>query len=129
MRRVLVAIFTDDPANWIGQRMTLFCDPEVMWGGVKVGGIRISHLTGMKAPREFLQTTGRGKRKPMTIHPIAYLTPEEQQYVEEATNYLTTAETIEILEGHGRMLKDKPKPVQDALRPVYAKRLKELEDK
>lgn len=50
MRRILVATYTEDPTKWIGQRMTLYCDPAVLWGGVKVGGIRISHLSGLANP-------------------------------------------------------------------------------
>ena len=128
MRRVMIATFTDDPAKWIGQRMTLFCDPDVTWGGVKVGGIRISHLTGLETPRTFLITTGRGKRKEVTINPLASLTEEEAKYIEVVTGELASVSTIEALQGHGEILKTKSKPVQDALRPVYAKRLKELKE-
>lgn len=128
MRRVLIATFSDDPAKWIGQQMTLFCDPDVMWGGVKVGGIRISHLTGLDTPRSFLLTTGRGKKKEVTIHPIASLTTEESEYVKVVSGELVSVATLEELSGHGEMLKTKSKAVQDALRPVYRKRLKKLQD-
>lgn len=126
MRRVLVAVYTDDPSKWIGQRITLYCDPTVMWGGVKVGGIRISHMTGLDAPRPFLLTTTRGKKADVTIYPIASLTPEDQKFIDAARTELETATTLAILRGCGDGLKNKSKPVQDALRPVFAKRQKEL---
>jgi hypothetical protein len=50
MRRVLIAAWGDDGRAWVGRSMTLYCDPEVMYGGVKVGGIRISHLSHIDAP-------------------------------------------------------------------------------
>jgi hypothetical protein len=126
MRRVMVAIWSEESKEWIGQRMTLYCDPTVMWGGVKVGGIRISHMTGLEAPRPFLLTTGRGKKQDVTIHPIASLTPEDQQFIGAVTDDLAAAATLDELQGHGKVLASKSKPVQDALRPVYAKRLAEL---
>jgi len=127
MRRILVAAWTDDAKKWIGQRMTLFCDPDVKWGGVKVGGIRISHLSGIDAQRPYSVTVSRGVRKEVTIKPIATLTPDEQKFVTVATGELAAVERLDQLKEHGRLLANKSKPVQDALRPVYAKRLKELQ--
>ena len=45
MRKVLIFAWGDDGREWVGKTMTLYCDPEVKFGGVKVGGIRISHLS------------------------------------------------------------------------------------
>ncbi len=70
MRRILIASFSDDPKHWVGQQMTLYCDPDVMWAGVKVGGIRISHLSGLDDQRTFLSTQSRGNRIKVTIRPI-----------------------------------------------------------
>jgi len=128
MRRVLVATYSDDPAQWIGQQMTLYCDPEVKFGGVKVGGIRVSHLSGLTEPRSFMLTQTRGKRTEVLIKPIAARTAEDQEYIAAATEELRTAETIEQLRGYGEALKAKSKPIQDALRPVYIARQKELQE-
>jgi len=70
MRRVLISTYSDDPKGWVGQRMTLYCDPDVKWAGVKVGGIRISHLSGLDKPKTLLLTHARGKRAEVTIKPI-----------------------------------------------------------
>src|SRR5574337_263090 len=45
MRRVLVKAWGADGHKYIGKSMTLFCDPDVTFGGAKVGGIRISHVS------------------------------------------------------------------------------------
>ena len=128
--RVLIAAFSDDPKQWIGQRMTLFCDPDVLWAGVKVGGIRISHLSGLEHPRTFMLTQSRGKRSEVTVRPIGAdkpaLTPEEQEYVTAATAELQGAASIDELRIYGQVIKGKSKPIQDALRPVYAARKQEL---
>jgi hypothetical protein len=125
-RRVLIATFGDEPAAWIGQRMTLYCDPSVLWGGVKVGGIRISHLSGLACPRTFMLTHSRGKRSEVTIHPLATLTDEDRKFIVEATPEIAQADSLETLKGYGEILKGKSKSVQDALRPVYKKRMEEL---
>jgi hypothetical protein len=62
MRRVLIAAWGDKGADWVGKSMTLYCDPSVVFGGVRVGGIRISHLSHIPNDTTFLLTTARGKR-------------------------------------------------------------------
>lgn len=67
MRRVLIAAWGDDGREWAGRSMTLYCDPEVMFGGVKVGGIRISHLSHIQNDLTLMLTTTRSKRKPHVV--------------------------------------------------------------
>src|SRR5450631_2396471 len=45
MRRVLVACWGPDASVYVGRRVTLFCDANVMFGKDRVGGSRISHLS------------------------------------------------------------------------------------
>jgi hypothetical protein len=74
MRRVLIAAWGEDGRLWVGKSMRLFCDPEVMFGGVKVGGIRISHLSHISNTMTIALTTTRSKRAPYRVEPL-----EEQQ--------------------------------------------------
>jgi hypothetical protein len=62
MRRVLIAAWGDKGKDWIGQKATLFGDGDVRWGGVAVGGIRISHVSGITAPLKLKLTASKGKR-------------------------------------------------------------------
>ncbi len=131
MRRVLIATWGEDSKAWIGQRMTLFCDPAVMWAGVKVGGIRISHLSGMEVPRNFLLTKSRGKRAEVTIQPLKTeapkpLTAEEKALVTVYTNDINNATTLEALKEFGQLLAAKPQAIKDALHGPYRKRQAEL---
>jgi hypothetical protein len=57
--------------------MTLYRDARVKWAGVEVGGIRISHMTGIDRDTPVVVTQAKGKRQPMIIHPLksATVTP------------------------------------------------------
>lgn len=70
MRRLMIAVWGKHDTDWIGQSMTLYCDPSVKWAGMEVGGIRISHMTGIDKPYSMALTATRGKRKPYTVQPL-----------------------------------------------------------
>lgn len=70
MRKVLVGLWSDRASTWIGKRLTLYADPNVKWGGVAVGGIRISHMSDIKEKTVLMLTETRGKRSPVTILPL-----------------------------------------------------------
>ena len=80
MRRVLIACWGDQGRTWIGKRLTMYGDPTVMFGGVAVGGIRISHLSGIDGPKTIKLTTTRSKRADYVVKPLAdeQETPKEQ---------------------------------------------------
>ena len=72
MTRVMAEIWggADNGRSFIGQSMTLYRDPRVKWGGLDVGGIRISHMTGIERDTPVVVTVTKGKRAPMIIHPL-----------------------------------------------------------
>lgn len=70
MRRVMVKIWGANAANYVGKSMTLYRDPKVKWGGMEVGGIRISHMTGIDKPEVMALTETRSARKPYTVQPL-----------------------------------------------------------
>jgi hypothetical protein len=70
MRRVLIAVWGDQGKEWIGKSMTLYGDPGVMFGGVAVGGIRISHVSGIDKPVTIKLTTTRSKRADYVVNPL-----------------------------------------------------------
>lgn len=71
MRRVMVHAWGPDAKAYAGRRMTLFCDPNVMFGGFKTGGIRISHMSDIDGPKTMALTATRAKRAPFTVQPLA----------------------------------------------------------
>lgn len=70
MRRVLISAWGDDGRQWAGRQCTLYTDPEVKFGGVKVGGIRVSHMSHIQADMALALTATRGKRQPFIVKPI-----------------------------------------------------------
>ena len=52
-RRALIGCFGDDASNWIGMRLRLARDANVMFGGVKVGGTIVTHAS-IEAPVVFM---------------------------------------------------------------------------
>jgi hypothetical protein len=70
MRRVMVSVWGADANQYIGRSMTLYRDPEVMFGGMKVGGIRISHMSHIEREVTMALTATRAKRAPFTVKPL-----------------------------------------------------------
>lgn len=62
MRRVLVAAWGDQGKDWIGKEAILVGDSTVRFGGAEVGGIRISHVSGIAEPMRLMLTVTRSKR-------------------------------------------------------------------
>jgi hypothetical protein len=81
VRRLLIAAWGDRGAGWVGQRMTLCADHEVTFGGAKVGGIRVSHVTGITEPMRILITASRSKRNTVTLLPLTGSTPVDEAKV------------------------------------------------
>lgn len=71
MCRVLVANWGPDAKNYVGRSLTLYRDPKVKWGGLEVGGIRISHMSHIESSVTMALTTTRSNRAPFTVRPLA----------------------------------------------------------
>ena len=69
-RRLLVHCWGPEASDFIGRRMTLYTDPNVMFGGVKTGGIRISHVSHIERDMAVALMVTRGKRAPHIIKPL-----------------------------------------------------------
>lgn len=68
--RCLVAIWGPDASRWSGLSLTIYGDHDVTWGGMKVGGIRVSHMEGLTSPRTLMLTKTRGKKGATVIKPL-----------------------------------------------------------
>lgn len=90
MRRVLVAAWGADSNNYIGRRMTLFGDPSVKWGGIAIGGIRLSHVSHITKPLTIALTESKGKRKPFSVDPLPDAKPARP-----ARDFLAEAEAAD----------------------------------
>jgi hypothetical protein len=72
MRKVLILAWGEDGRRWVGQSMTLYHDPAVKFGGLDVGGVRISHLSGIDRCIQVSLNATRGKK---ALHVIDVLKP------------------------------------------------------
>ena len=79
MRRVLVFAWGKNSSAYIGRSLTLYCEPSIAFGGVKVGGIRISHMSDIAQSFQLALTETRGKKKLFTVEPLAAEQPVDVQ--------------------------------------------------
>ena len=86
MARVLAYAWGRDSRQWINKGVTLFCDPEVKWAGVKVGGIRVSHLTDIKSALDMSLAMSKGKRKSLRVEKLVIESPIAPAYPNEQFN-------------------------------------------
>lgn len=70
MRRVMVYAWGENGTSWVGKSMTLFNDQRVKFGGVALGGIRISHMSHITGDLNMMLTTTRSKRAQYTVKPL-----------------------------------------------------------
>ena len=115
MRRLLVAVWGSAPKNWKGKKLRLYCDPEVKWGGVKVGGIRISAMSGIENPTSVLLTTTRGKRSEHTVQPLE--TADHDNLIAAFAQFKVSQADIEKHLGHP--VEELTEPEREALGSIW----------
>lgn len=75
MSRCLVAAWGKDAKVYVGRSLTLYGDPTVKWGGLEVGGIRISHLSHIDKAMVLALTVTKGSKKPFTVRVLEASAP------------------------------------------------------
>jgi hypothetical protein len=66
MRRALIFLWGSKADAYIGRRLTLYRDDSVTWGGIAIGGIRISHAD-IDGDVTFPLTISKTKRQLCTV--------------------------------------------------------------
>ncbi len=103
MRRVLLTVWGANGLTYIGKSMTLYRDDKVSFGGIEVGGIRISHMSDLEGEIKVALTVSRSKRAPFIIKPLGEikakvkeeLTPEHASWDSAKAALLVGSYTIE----------------------------------
>jgi hypothetical protein len=106
MARVMVHCWGADANAYVGRSMTLYRDPAVKWGGMAVGGIRISHMSDIKAAQTMALTETKGKRTPFVVKPLVVEAPKQQtqraptlnKWIEGLRADLDASDTVEAVE-------------------------------
>jgi hypothetical protein len=70
MCKVMVMAWGNDAKKYAGRSLTLFRDPSVTWGGMAVGGIRISHMSHINGPQTFVLTMSKTVRRAYKVLPL-----------------------------------------------------------
>jgi hypothetical protein len=79
MRRLIMAAWGKQAAEYVGRSMTLFRDPKVKFGGMAVGGIRISHMSHIDGQMTIALMETKGKRAPHVVKPLQAEATRQQQ--------------------------------------------------
>jgi len=75
MRRVMLAVWGKYAADYVGRSMTLYRDPEVTFGALATGGIRISHMSHIDQDQLVVVMKTKGKKAGIKIAPLRVETP------------------------------------------------------
>lgn len=115
MARALTQLWgTCDSQQFVGRSVTLYNDPNVTWGSVKVGGIRIRAVSHIPEPVEIAVSQSKGKRALMRVGTIdaevRQMPPADDQYEKYAAQTIAAihrAPDIDKLEAFiaGRQVK------------------------
>lgn len=69
--RILMAAWGADTATYAGRSVQLYLDPEVKWGGMKVGGIRIRAMSNLDSELRLALAESKQNRKIVVVKPLA----------------------------------------------------------
>lgn len=79
--RVLAALWGPHPSKWVGRTVRLFRDPAVKWGGVEVGGIRISGMSHIDKPQSIMLASKKGAKAAQRVDVIKDAARERSTHV------------------------------------------------
>lgn len=115
MRRLMVALWGADGSAYKGRSLTLFRDPKVKWGGIEVGGIRISHMSHIEQDERFMLTATRGKREPYLVRKLEPAVPFDLARVIATVTNAATKEDAFALAGAANVPQQHKRAVKDAI--------------
>jgi hypothetical protein len=140
MRRVMVMVWGADGSQYAGKSMTLYRDPGVKFGGIQVGGIRISHMSHMAKDTTMALAETKAARKPFTVRVLKQAEKEQRapeakpvQFMDRVIAMLNACKTVadvDAVEARPAMQKaltEAPQDVVHELNGRLSARRKELE--
>lgn len=95
MRRVIAKAWGPKKEAYAGRSLTLYRDPDVMFSGKKLGGIKISHMSHIDKP---VTTDVTEKRQPVkhTVQPLTEA-PTQQPAPEPTAEQVAASTSIDEL--------------------------------
>ncbi|WP_228399528.1 hypothetical protein [Limnobaculum xujianqingii] len=109
MRRVLIGGWGSDGHSWVGKSLTLIGDPNVKFGGVAVGGIKIQAMSHVDGDFSMMLSVSRGKRaehrvRKLMIKPTEVMTPEDSATYDDIISQMGLCQTLKELKEVGEKL-------------------------
>lgn len=100
MLDVLAKCWGADAKQWVGRRVTLYNDTDVMFGKDRVGGVRVSHLSHIDGTQTVpIRSSGRGRSpKPWKVEPLPDAAPVDASQIDAALTAITNATTTSQLD-------------------------------
>lgn len=99
MSRVLVHAWGPDAKLYAGRYAELYLDPTVKWGGMAVGGVRVSRLSHIERDLVLALTATKGKKAMCTVKPLVIEEPKQDDTpaIDRARAAIQTAPDLEAL--------------------------------
>lgn len=70
VRRILLALWGRNAADYVGRSMTIYRDDSVTFGGLATGGIRVSHMSHIEKKTVVVVMKTKGKKAGIEIQPL-----------------------------------------------------------
>lgn len=70
MRRILAACWGPDSDTWVGKRFTVYADPSVRYAGKQIGGLKVSHVSDIKAAKKLPLRESESVTTLHTVEPL-----------------------------------------------------------
>ena len=70
MVRLMIAVWGKYASEYVGRSMTVYRDPDVTFGGLATGGVRISHMSHMEGEAQVIVAIKKGKKGAIRVKPL-----------------------------------------------------------
>lgn len=100
IRRIMLAVWGRNAADYVGRSMTLYRDDSVTFGGLNVGGIRISHMSHIDKEMLVVVMKTKGKKAGIKIQPLAQQRqePTEDRAAKWAESYIAKVDACATMD-------------------------------
>ena len=132
VRRILREAWGNRGSDWVGKSATLYNDKTVKYGGIEVGGVRVSHVSHIDSPITMMLPVTRGKFAKYHIQPLKKAAESPQKGMQKAAfdevlKRLAAAEDEDVLRAWAKEInEDASEQQREQARAAFRARRAEL---
>lgn len=141
MVRLMMAVWGKYASEYVGRMLTVYRDPEVTFGALATGGVRISHMSHMESEAQVIVALKKGKKGAIKVKPLVAEVREmpkakqtAEQWAVDHMRAIDSAETVEALDAliakgakpMAKLATDKP-DLHSSVSDAYAVRRGQIE--